>query len=46
MNPEKEMRTVYAETLIELAEQDRAIVALEADLMKASGMALFKERFP
>lgn len=46
MTAEQEMRTVYAETLIELAEQDRSLVALEADLMKASGMALFKARFP
>ena len=32
-----EMRAVYAQTLIELAEKDERIVVLEADLMKASG---------
>lgn len=46
MQEEKEMRLVYAETLLNLAEKDPAVVVLEADLMKASGMALFKERFP
>jgi len=43
---EKEMRAVYAQTLIELAEKDERIVLLEADLMKASGTGVFKNRFP
>ena len=43
---DKEMRIVYAETLIALAEKDPRIVVLEADLMKASGMALFMKKFP
>jgi transketolase len=42
----KEMRAVYAQTLIELAEKDERIVLLEADLMKASGTRVFNERFP
>lgn len=42
----KEMRNIYAETLMELAEKDNNIVLLEADLMKASGTAKFKEKFP
>lgn len=46
MDTGKELRTVYAETLIELAEKDERIVLLEADLMKATGTGLFKERFP
>ena len=40
------MRAVYAQTLIELAEQDERIVLLEADLMKASGTGVFREKFP
>lgn len=43
---EKEMRTVYAETLIEMAEKNGNIVILESDLMKANGTGLFKEKFP
>jgi len=41
-----EMRAVYAQTLIELAEKDERIVVLEADLMKASGTTVFKNKFP
>ncbi len=41
-----EMRQVYAETLIRLAEANPDIVLLEADLMKAAGTRGFKERFP
>ena len=40
------MRAVYAQTLIELAEKDERIVLLEADLMKASGTGVFKNKFP
>ena len=40
------MRTVYTDTLIELAESDPNIVVLEADLMKCHGTVKFKERFP
>lgn len=50
MNPllhEMEMRAVYAQTLIELAEQDPRIVVLEADLSKASGTTpAFAQAFP
>lgn len=46
MKETKEMRIIYADTLIDLAERDESIVALEADLMKASGMAAFQQRFP
>ena len=41
-----EMRAVYAQTLIELAEKDERIVLLEADLMKASGTGVFRNKFP
>lgn len=42
----KEMRAVYCDTLIELAEKDERIMVLEADLMKASGTTPFKTKFP
>jgi len=41
-----EMREVYTNTLIELAEKDERIVLLDADLMKASKAIPFRERFP
>jgi transketolase len=41
-----EMRDVYGNTLIELAEADERIVVLDADLMRANGTVVFKERFP
>lgn len=43
---DKEMRAVYTETLIELAEKDQNIVVLEADLMKSTGTASFAKKFP
>lgn len=43
---QREMRAVYAQTLIELAETDERIVLLEADLMKASGTTPFMNKFP
>lgn len=43
---QKEMRAVYAQTLIELAEKDERIVLLEADLMKASGTTCFRDKYP
>ena len=42
----KEMRSIYVETLIELAEQDERIMVVEADLMKAHGTTSFAQRFP
>jgi len=42
----QEMRAIYAQTLIELAEKDKNVVILEADLMKASGTGSFKDKFP
>jgi len=41
-----EMRAVYAEELVRLAEQDDRIVVLDADLMRANGTESFKARFP
>ncbi|HET7839477.1 MAG TPA: transketolase C-terminal domain-containing protein [Rectinemataceae bacterium] len=42
----KEMRTVYVETLIDLARANEDIVVLEADLMKATGTGAFAKAFP
>ena len=41
-----EMRAAYAGTLIELADQNEKIVALEADLMGAGGMGVFQKAHP
>ncbi|MAT43030.1 MAG: transketolase [Anaerolineaceae bacterium] len=41
-----EMRAVYTQTLIELAEQNDRIVLLEADLMRATGTQPFMDKFP
>jgi transketolase len=42
----KDMRAVYTDTLIDLAEEDERLLLLEADLMSASGTKAFRERFP
>ncbi len=41
-----DMRTAYCEAMLELAEQDDRIVALDADLMTAMGMKPFAQKFP
>ena len=43
---DKEMRAVYCETLMRLAEKDKRIFVLEADLMRASGTMPFKNAYP
>jgi transketolase len=43
---EKEMRAVYTEALMGLAEKDERILLLEADLMRANGTFPFRDRFP
>ena len=40
------MRDVYCQTLMELAEKDARIVALDADLMNSMGMVPFQKKFP
>ncbi|MDW7738754.1 MAG: transketolase family protein [Bacillota bacterium] len=40
------MRDMYCRTLIELAEEDERIVALDADLMKSMGMIPFLKAYP
>lgn len=44
--PGRQMRDVYASTLIEMAEKDPNIVILEADLMAAHGTKAFQDKFP
>ena len=43
---DKEMRAVYCETLMRLAADDKRIMVIEADLMKASGTMPFKAAYP
>lgn len=45
-SPIHEMRQVYVDTLIELAEKDKDIVVLEADLSGAIGTKKFGEVYP
>lgn len=42
----KMMRDVYCATLLDMAEQDERVVALDADLMKSMGMMPFLEKYP
>lgn len=42
----KDMRQVYADTLVELARTNDQICVLEADLMNATGTKGFKETYP
>lgn len=41
-----EMRAVYGDELVRMAEKDERIVVLDADLMRANGTLVFKDRFP
>jgi transketolase len=43
---EIEMRSAYTDTLIELAKDDKNIIALDCDLMGAMGTAKFRDKFP
>lgn len=43
---QREMRAVYAQTLIELGESNPNIVVVEADLMKATGTGAFAKAHP
>lgn len=45
-NESVEMRKVYAQTMMELAEADPRVVALDADLMNPIGMTPFKKKYP
>ena len=46
MQDEKEMRQVYCDCLLELAEKDKNIVVIEADLMNCIKTDRFKAAFP
>ena len=46
MLEQQEMRSVYCDTLMELAEKDPRIVNIQADLTVAHGMKPFLQRFP
>ena len=41
-----EMRLAYVDTIVELAEKNKNIVVLEADLMSCTGTAVFKKAYP
>ncbi len=43
---QKEMRAVYAQTLVDLARDNDKIMVLEADLMKATGTGAFAAAYP
>ncbi len=43
---DREMRAVYAQTLVELAATDPRICVVEADLAKATGTGLFAKAYP
>ena len=43
---DKDMRQVYTDTLIKMAEKDKNIVVMEADLMAATGTNPFRVKFP
>jgi transketolase len=46
MSDTRDLRVIYTETLMELAEKDDKICVLEADLMLATGTGSFKSKFP
>ena len=43
---DRDMRSAYCEGMMELAENNRNIIALDADLMAAMGMKPFEAKFP
>ena len=43
---QKEMRMAYTDTLMELAEKNKNIVVLEADLMSCTNTGIFRKTFP
>jgi len=43
---QKEMRMAYVDTLVELAEKNKNIVVLEADLMSCTNTGVFKKAYP
>ena len=43
---DKEMRTVFAEVMDELAEKDERVIYFDADLMNSIGMTGFSKKYP
>jgi transketolase len=43
---QKEMRMAYVDTIMELAEKNKNIVVLEADLMSCTNTGVFKNKYP
>lgn len=43
---DRDMRSAYCEGMMELAETNQNIIALDADLMAAMGMKPFEEKYP
>ncbi|MCL2266034.1 MAG: transketolase family protein, partial [Treponema sp.] len=43
---QKEMRMAYVDTLMALAEKNKDIVVLEADLMSCTNTGIFKKTYP
>lgn len=46
MKDQRELRDIFCEVLMEVAEKDERVVLLEADLMLAAGTYPFNSRFP
>lgn len=46
MKEQRELRDIFCEVLMEIAEQDERVVLLEADLMLAAGTYPFNSKFP
>jgi len=46
MAEQKEMRMAYVDTIVELAEKNKNIVVLEADLMSCTNTGIFKKTYP
>lgn len=42
----RDTNQIYGETLVELGKNNKNLVVIEADLMKASGSVVFKEAYP
>jgi len=46
MAEQKEMRMAYVDTLVEIAEKNKNIVVLEADLMSCTNTGVFRKMYP
>ncbi|HBQ64647.1 MAG TPA: transketolase [Clostridiales bacterium] len=46
MTESNELRSIYCNEMMRLADKDPRIMTVDADLLKAAGMVPFRERFP